>query len=108
MIVVRSYKTGALLPVKVVPNSSQSCIDVPEADETALRVRVQAVPDKGQANTAVCRLLASVLAVPKQSVVVHRGQTSRQKQIWVSTLTPAQVLEALHAAIGGEGRLVLG
>ena len=46
-----------------------------------VRVRVCAPPDGGKANKAVCKLLASELGIPKSSVEVTSGQTSRHKRI---------------------------
>lgn len=46
-----------------------------------VRVRVCAPPDGGKANKAVCKLLASELGIPKSSVEVASGQTSRHKRI---------------------------
>lgn len=48
-----------------------------------LRVRVNAVPDKGKANAAVAALLAKALGVPKSAVSVVSGETSRMKTLEV-------------------------
>ena len=51
-------------------------------DGTAvLRLRVSAVPDKGEANAAVVALLAKALDVPKSSVSVTSGETARLKTL---------------------------
>jgi uncharacterized protein len=46
-----------------------------------LRVRVDAVPDKGKANAAVVALLAKALGVPKSAVSVVSGETARMKTL---------------------------
>lgn len=46
-----------------------------------LRVRVNAVPDKGKANAAVAALLAKALGVPKSAVSVVSGETARMKTL---------------------------
>jgi uncharacterized protein len=48
-----------------------------------LRVRVNAVPDKGKANAAVVALLARALGVPKSAVSVASGETARMKTLAV-------------------------
>ena len=48
-----------------------------------LRVRVNAVPDKGKANAAVAALLAKALGVPKSAVSVVSGETARMKTLAV-------------------------
>jgi len=48
-----------------------------------LRIRVTAAPDDGKANKAVCKLVAQALKVPKTSVEVASGHTSRHKRLSV-------------------------
>lgn len=56
-------------------------------DETAqgpvLRVRVRAIPDRGEANRSVERVVADWLGVPRTSVTVIAGTASRAKRISV-------------------------
>ena len=66
----------------------------------ALLVRVRAVPERGRANDALCRLLASRLGVGVRSVAVVRGQRSREKRVRVEGMDAA----ALRAALGMEPR----
>lgn len=66
-------------------------------DGTAvLRVRVSAVPDKGKANAAVVALIAGMLGVPRSSIRLVSGETSR-----VKTLDVMGDGTALAAAIDG-------
>ena len=50
-------------------------------EDGALRIRVRAPAERGKANDAVCRLIASALGVPPTNVSVVRGGGSRDKQI---------------------------
>jgi uncharacterized protein (TIGR00251 family) len=73
--------------VRVTPNAGRDAIEGVEIrdDGTAvLRIRVKAVPDKGKANAAVTALLAKALGLPKSSLSVVSGETSRLKTIAVS------------------------
>ncbi len=70
-----------LLPVRVTPHASRDEILKPNIEDEALHIKVRAIPDKGEANTAVTRLLAEVLGLGKKHVSVHHGQTARQKQL---------------------------
>ena len=45
------------------------------------KVRVSAAPERGRANDAVVRLLAARLGVPRASLSVVSGQTSRDKVV---------------------------
>ena len=49
------------------------------AEHAFLKVRVRAVPEKGQANKAIIGLLAQWLDVAKSNVALVRGETDRLK-----------------------------
>lgn len=55
-----------------------------------LSVRVTAPPEGGKANSAACALLADVLGIPKSTVRVVRGETSRHKQLEIENVTEAE------------------
>lgn len=81
----------------MTPNAGRDAIEGVEtrADgSVVLRLRVKAVPDKGQANAAVTALLAKALGVPKSAVSLTSGETARLK-----TLAIAGDGAALAAAI---------
>ena len=67
-----------------------------EAGRPVLRLRVAAAAADGQANAAVCVLLAKRLGVPKSAVRIVRGETARVKQIDADGADAA----ALEAAFG--------
>lgn len=50
---------------------------------TELPVKVSSPPDKGQANQAVVQVVAKALGLPKSSVTLLKGETSRHKQLLV-------------------------
>lgn len=60
-----------------------------------LSVRVTAPPEGGKANAAVCTVLAKALGVPKSSIVVKRGDTSRHKQVEIAGLDEPTLLGIL-------------
>lgn len=75
---------GALLRVRVTPKGGRDVIDGPGADAAGLahmKVRVSAAPENGAANAAVLKLLAKALKLPKSSLSVESGETSRVKII---------------------------
>jgi len=61
----------------------------------ALKLRLAAPPVDGKANAALIAFLADQLAVPKQSVVLKSGQTSRRKVIEVDGLAAEVAAERL-------------
>lgn len=75
----------AELAVRVTPRASRNKIEASSGGP--LRVWVTAAPTDGQANAAVCELVAKALGVAKSHVSVARGQASRDKVLTVEGLS---------------------
>ena len=70
------------LAVRLTPNGGKNALDgvEPGVDgEPVLKARVTAVPEKGKANKALIELVAKSLKIPKSSISVISGDTSRKK-----------------------------
>ena len=93
------YSTqGISLALRVTPRGGRDDIDGLETlanGRSVVKVRVRAIADGGEANRAVTELLARALAVPRASVRILSGTTSRLKQIAVDG-DPAKLGEALR------------
>jgi len=77
---------GLSLFVRVTPNAGRDAIEgveIRDDGSAVLRIRVKAVPDKGKANAAVVAFLAKALGLPRSSLAVTSGETSRFKTIAV-------------------------
>ena len=88
----RLSPAGLSLFVRVTPHAGRDAIaGVEQRDDgsAVLRLRVKAVPDKGQANAAVIALLARALDRPRSSISVTRGQTARLKTLAIVGDGPA-------------------
>ena len=75
---------GVVVTVRLTPKASRDAIDGIEtlADGRAvLKVRVRALPMEGEANAALCRVLARALGVPPGRVEIAGGATSRIKRV---------------------------
>ncbi len=68
-----------LINVRVIPRARQNKVTV-DSDGT-VRVHTVAAPADGQANDAVIKMLSKYYDVPKTSIKIIRGQTSRDKVI---------------------------
>jgi uncharacterized protein (TIGR00251 family) len=80
----------AHLPVRLSPGASADRIegwDVDADGRPVLKVRVRARPVEGEANTALIKLLARTLGVPKSTVTLDRGGQSRLKMIRITGLS---------------------
>ena len=90
MVTADCYRTrpdGIDLFVRLTPKSSSDAIDgLREAADGSvhLAARVRAVPEKGAANATLERLLAELLDLPRRSVSVVAGGTSRLKTVRLS------------------------
>jgi uncharacterized protein (TIGR00251 family) len=76
------------IDVKVTPRASRSRIEV--GADGAIKVYVTAPPTDGEANKAVCELVAKSLGVPKPSVQVASGHSSRQKRLEIASADAAK------------------
>lgn len=78
--------------IRVIPRSSRS--GVAGEHDGALRIRVSAAPVDGAANEEVIRTLARALGVPRRSVEIASGHTSKVKRVRVGGASRAD-LDAL-------------
>jgi uncharacterized protein (TIGR00251 family) len=86
---------GIVVAVRLTPKGGRDSIDGVEtlADRNVvLKARVRAAPSEGEANVALCRLLAKDLGVPPGRVEIVGGATSRLKRVKV--IGDAQALAA--------------
>jgi uncharacterized protein (TIGR00251 family) len=66
--------------------------------EEVWKVRISAPPERGKANRALIKLLASVLDVERRRISIRAGETSRDKLVEVAGATTAELERALRAA----------
>ncbi len=95
MIPIRDTPSGASFAVKVHPRARKDAINGEVGD--ALKLALTAPPVEGRANEACIEFLAKLLRVPRSSVTIAAGETSRQKVIRVAGLSAAVVAERLRA-----------
>ena len=81
--------------IRLVPRGGRDAV-VGERDGAVL-IRVGAPPVEGRANAALIAFVAKTLRVPKSSVRIVRGETSRDKAIAVDGFAAAAVRAALLA-----------
>ena len=81
------------LKVRVTPKSSREAI---EYSNGVARVWVRSAPSDGEANEALCRLLAKTLRLPASAVRIAKGHTSRNKLVTIDGLDDAEVQQRLY------------
>ncbi len=83
----------ARLNVKVIPGTSRNKIAGWIGD--ALKIRVQAPPEKGKANAAVISLLADFLDIPAKHLSICAGHGSQNKVVEVQGVSDAELIAKL-------------
>jgi hypothetical protein len=76
------------LQLKVIPGATRPGV---EWFGDKLKVKVNAPPEKGRANIAVCELLASALKLPISAVRIVAGEHQPLKTVELNGLTLADV-----------------
>ena len=76
--------------IRLTPGASSDRIDGWDVDADGrpfLKVRARARPVEGEANSALIKLLAKTLGVPKSAVTLARGGQSRTKRLSIAGLS---------------------
>lgn len=81
-----------LISIRVIPRSARNML---EWEQDMLKARLTAPPVDGAANAALIALLAERLAIPKRSITIVRGSTSRKKMVEIEGLTLEDVKRKL-------------
>jgi len=86
---IHESPAGVTFAVKVHPRAKKNAITGELGD--ALKVSLTAPPIDGRANEACIEFFARLLEVPRSSVTIASGQTSRQKVIRVTGLSAEEI-----------------
>ncbi len=99
--------TDLTLRVRVTPRARRNGLEglAETPDGPALKVAVTAPPEDGKANTAVLKTLSKALGIPRSSLDIRAGKTSRNKTVSVSgdAATLQAVLEAVRIQTHRDG-----
>lgn len=81
-----------LITMRIIPRSSRNSL---EWEQGVLKARLTAPPVDGAANEALVALLAERLGLPKRSISIVRGATSRQKTVEIVGITVEEMVSRL-------------
>ena len=76
--------SGRSIMIRLTPKGGRDALDGIETlsdGRPVLKARVRAAPTEGEANAALVFLLAKTLDVPRRTVTLAAGETSRIKRI---------------------------
>jgi uncharacterized protein (TIGR00251 family) len=93
MVAIQNSPNGVTFAVKVQPRAKRNAITGELGD--ALKLALTAPPVDGKANEACIEFFARLLNLPRSSVTIASGQTSRNKVIRVAGLTAQQVRDRI-------------
>jgi hypothetical protein len=86
------------LTIRLTPKGGRDGFDGIETlsdGRPVLKARVRAAPTEGEANEALCRLIAKSVGVPPRDVAVVAGGTARIKRLAIAG-DPAELTAALE------------
>jgi uncharacterized protein (TIGR00251 family) len=78
---------GVIVDVRLTPRGGRDAIEGIERRANArvvLKARVRAAPFEGEANAALCGLLAGAIGVARRDVTIVAGATSRIKRVRIA------------------------
>ena len=84
---------GARIEVRLQPRASRD--EILGLRDGVLHVRVSALPVAGEANRALCRLIAGRLGIAVSRVEIVRGERARRKVVAVAGIDAAGLAAAL-------------
>jgi len=73
-----------LLKIKITPNSPKN--EIIEHTKDYMRIRINAVPEKGRANEELIKFLSKHFDIPKSSIILKAGKNSPKKIVEIKGL----------------------
>lgn len=95
MVSIPDTPASATFAVKIHPRARKNAITGKLGD--ALKLSLTAPPVEGKANQACIEFLANLLNLPRSSVTIASGQSSRNKVIRVTGLSADEVQKRLRS-----------
>jgi uncharacterized protein (TIGR00251 family) len=89
MIPVQESAKGIVFAVKVQPRARRNAITGVVGD--MLKLALTAPPVDGRANQAVIEFLAELFEIPRASITIASGETSRNKVVRIAGLSKTAV-----------------
>lgn len=80
---IKTTSEGLLVKIKIVPNSSKNDLII---EDEFIKVKVTAQPIENKANKALVEFLSKNFKVPKTSIEIVKGDTSKEKTILIRVL----------------------
>lgn len=92
----KETKDGLIIQLKISPNASKNTII---KDETGIKIKLTAQPIEGKANKALVEFLSKQFKVPKTSIEILKGETSKDKTLLIK-VTDSDKIAVIKEALG--------
>lgn len=76
---IKQTSGGIFANIKIVPNSSKNDIIL---EDEFVKVKITAQPIEGKANKALIEFLSKKFKIPKTSIEIVKGETSKEKTLF--------------------------
>ncbi|OGO00953.1 MAG: YggU family protein [Chloroflexi bacterium RBG_13_51_52] len=84
---------GIRLAVRVTPNAGRN--EITDLKDGVLYIKIAAPPEKGKANKELIGFLAERMGIKKASLLIIKGQTSRNKVISIQGMSNEELLKRI-------------
>lgn len=74
---------GIIVNLKISPNASKN--EIIKSSE-GVKVKITAQPIDGKANKCLVEYLSKLFRIPKSSILILKGETSKEKTILIKTV----------------------
>jgi uncharacterized protein (TIGR00251 family) len=78
---IKETNNGLIATIKISPNAKKN--EIIKTD-TELKIKITAQPIDGKANKALIEFLSKTFKIPKTSISIIKGETSKEKTILLS------------------------
>ena len=79
---IRESKEGLIVNFRIVPNSSKNGLII---EDDYIKVKLTAQPIENKANKALIEFLSKLVKLPKTSIEIIKGDTSKDKTLLFKT-----------------------
>lgn len=85
---LKETKDGLILQIRISPNASKNEIII---TDDVVKVKITAQPIDGKANKALIEFLSKQFKVPKTSIEIIKGETSKDKTLLIKVFEEQKV-----------------
>ena len=85
---MRQTDDGIVVNLRISPNAKKNEII---KDENSIKVKITAQPIDGKANKALVEYLSKNFKIPKTSIKILKGETSKDKTVLFQTVDSAKI-----------------